>query len=203
MIERKSTREIAKQAQAGMIVAETLAAAGRRGRAGRHTAELDRIAERHIKRRGGVPTFKGYRGFPGSICSSPNDMIVHGIPGAYVLADGDILSVDVGVTYRGFVGDSAVTVPVGEVAAETMRLLAVCQEALRRMIEQCEVGNRLLDLGHACQTYVEGEGLRRRPAAGRPRRRPRGCTRIRRSRTSARPAAARSCRRAWCSRSSR
>jgi methionyl aminopeptidase len=159
VIERKSTREIAKQAQAGTIVAETLALLADAAQPGVTTAELDRIAERHIKRRGGVPTFKGYRGFPGSICSSPNDMIVHGIPGPYVLADGDILSLDVGVTYRGFVGDSAVTVPVGAVAADTLRLLAVCQESLRRMVEQCVVGNRLLDLGHACQAYVEGEGF--------------------------------------------
>ena len=159
MIERKSSREIAKQAQAGMIVAQTLQLLADAAQPGVTTAELDRIAERHIKQRGGVPTFKGYRGFPGSICSSPNDMIVHGIPGPYVLADGDILSLDVGVTYRGFVGDSAVTVAVGEVAAETLRLLAVCQESLRRMIEQCVVGNRLLDLGHACQTYVEAEGF--------------------------------------------
>ena len=115
MIERKSSREIAKQASAGAIVAETLALLREHAVPGVSTAALDTIAERHIRRRGGVPTFKGFRGFPGSICASPNDMIVHGIPGPYLLADGDVLSVDVGVTYRGFVGDSAVTFGIGTI----------------------------------------------------------------------------------------
>jgi methionyl aminopeptidase len=157
VIERKSSREIAKQTQAGMIVAETLELLASSAQPGITTGELDKIAEKHIRRRGGVATFKGYRGFPGSICASPNAMIVHGIPGKYELQDGDILSLDVGVTYRGFVGDSAVTVAVGEVADETRRLLAACQEGLHRMIAQCHVGNRLHDLGAACQAYVEGD----------------------------------------------
>ncbi len=159
MIERKSSREIAKQAQAGAIVAETLQLLADEAKPGVTTGELDRLAEKLIRRRGGAPTFKGYRGFPGSICASPNDMIVHGIPGAVALGDGDVLSVDVGVTFRGFVGDSAVTLAIGEVAPETRRLLAVCQESLHRMIAACRVGNHLSDLGHACQTYVEGEGF--------------------------------------------
>jgi len=121
------------------------------------TADLDAIAEETIRGAGAIPSFKGYQGFPASICASPNDMIVHGIPGRYELADGDILSLDVGVTYRGFVGDSAVTVAVGDVSADTKRLLAACQAGLHRMIEQCQVGNRLHDLGAACQAYVEGE----------------------------------------------
>ncbi len=159
MIERKSSREIAKQAQAGSIVAETLALIANEAQPGVTTAELDRLAERFIRRCGGTPTFKGYRGFPGSICTSPNDMIVHGIPGPYLLCDGDILSVDVGVTYRGFVGDSAVTVPVGSVDAERLRLLEVCQAALHAAIEQCQVGKHLSDLGHACQGHVEANGF--------------------------------------------
>jgi methionyl aminopeptidase len=157
VIERKSSREIAKQTQAGGIVAETLQLLAEAAQPGVTTGELDKIAEQHIRRRGGVATFKGYRGFPGSICASPNAMIVHGIPGAYELRDGDILSLDVGVTYRGFVGDSAVTVAVGDVSDETRRLLAACQEGLHRMIAQCHVGNRLHDLGAACQAYVEGD----------------------------------------------
>ncbi len=159
MIIRKSSREIAKQAQAGAVVAETLALMAESARPGVTTADLDRIAERNIRAHGGSPTFKGYRGFPGSICASPNDMIVHGIPGPYELKDGDVISVDVGVTLRGFVADSAVTLPIGTVAPETLRLLRVCQASLHRMIEQCQAGRRLSDLGHACQQYVEGEGF--------------------------------------------
>ena len=167
------------------------------------TADLDRIAERHIKRRGGVPTFKGYRGFPGSICSSPNDMIVHGIPGPYVLRDGDILSLDVGVTYRGFVGDSAVTVAVGDVAAETLRLLgrlpgapAPDGRAVRGRQPPSRSRPRLPDATSRARASASSASSSATASAG-------ACTRTRRSRTSARPAAARSCRRAWCSRSSR
>jgi methionyl aminopeptidase len=159
MIERKSSREIAKQAQAGQIVAETLALLRDHATPGTTTLQLDRVAERFIKSRGASPTFKGYRGFPGSICASPNDMIVHGIPGAYTLRDGDLLSLDVGVTYRGFVGDSAVTLPIGQVTEPAKALLRACQRSLRLMIDQCVIGNRLSDLGHACQTYVEQEGF--------------------------------------------
>jgi methionyl aminopeptidase len=159
VIERKSTREIAKQAQAGAIVAETLALLADVAAPGVTTAELDRIAERHIRRSGGTPTFKGYRGFPGSICTSPNDMIVHGIPGPYELKDGDIISLDVGVTYRGFVGDSAVTLPIGEVREDRTRLLDACRGALHEAIARCRVGNHLSDLGNACQRYVESHGF--------------------------------------------
>jgi methionyl aminopeptidase len=159
VIERKSSREIAKQAQAGAIVAETLAVLRDEAKPGVTTAQLDRVAERYIRRRGGAPTFKGYHGFPASICTSPNDMIVHGIPGPYELRDGDVLSIDVGVTYRGFVGDSAVTFAIGAVAPEARRLLETCQGALHATIAACHVGNRLSDLGHACQTHVEENGF--------------------------------------------
>ena len=159
MIIRKSSREVAKMAAAGTVVAETLALLRDEAKPGVTTAELDRIAERFIRRQGGVPTFKGYRGFPGSICTSPNDMIVHGIPGTYVLADGDILSIDVGVTLRGFVADSAVTLPVGSIDEDRRRLLNVCREALERAVAACVPGNRLSDIGHAVQTHVESAGF--------------------------------------------
>ena len=159
MIVRKSSRELAKMAAAGEVVAETLAAMRDAARPGVTTAELDRLAERTIRRRGGIPTFKGYRGFPGSICASPNDMIVHGIPGAYTLADGDVLSVDVGVTLRGFVADSAVTLPIGNVDPERLRLLETCQRSLFAAIEATRVGNHLSDIGHAVQTVVEDAGF--------------------------------------------
>jgi len=159
VIVRKSSRELAKMAAAGEVVAETLAAMRDAARPGVTTLELDRLAERTIRRRGGIPTFKGYRGFPGSICASPNDMIVHGIPGPYTLEDGDILSVDVGVTLRGFVADSAVTLPIGPIDDERRRLLEACQASLFAAIEACQVGNHLADIGGAVQDVVEGAGF--------------------------------------------
>jgi methionyl aminopeptidase len=159
MIVRKSAREIDLMAAAAEIVSETLALMGENIRPGVTTAELDAIAEEHIRSRGGVPTFKGYRGYPASICTSPNDMIVHGIPGPYRLEEGDVLSVDVGVTKQGFVGDAAYTFPVGEISDEAQRLLEVCQAALEAAIEQCRPGNRLSDLGHAVQKVTEDAGF--------------------------------------------
>src|SRR6266542_4709721 len=123
-------------ARAGEVVAETLTLLGERARPGVTTAELDALADELIRSHGGAPTFKGYRGYPASICASPNDMIVHGIPGEYALGEGDILSVDVGVTLGGFVADSAWTFPVGEVSAEAERLLQACEAALEAGIEQ-------------------------------------------------------------------
>ena len=159
MIIRKSATEIEQMAQAGEIVVETLVLIGEHVRSGVTTAELDALAEEFIRSRGGVPTFKGYRGYPASICASPNDMIVHGIPGPYALEEGDVLSVDVGVTLGGFVGDSAYTFPVGEIAPETERLLEVCQAALAAAIEQCRAGNRLSDISHAVQRTTEEAGF--------------------------------------------
>src|SRR5918998_2641860 len=118
-------------------------------RPGITTAELDVIAEESITRAGARASAKGYRGFPGSICTSPNDVIVHGIPGPVVLDDGDIVSLDVAVLYQGFHVDSAVTFPVGEVAAETSELLKVTQEALEAAIGECRPGNPLGDGGPA------------------------------------------------------
>ena len=159
MIVRKTDAEIEKMARAGAVVADTLDLLQASAAAGVTLIELDRIAEEFITSRGGRPTFKGYRGFPGSICASPNDMIVHGIPGAYTLADGDILSVDVGVTLRGFVADSAVTLPIGDVDPERLRLLETCQRSLFAAIEATRVGNHLSDIGHAVQTVVEDAGF--------------------------------------------
>src|SRR5918992_5098142 len=129
MIIRKSPREIEQMAEAGAVVAQTHELLAEQVRPGVTTGELDRLAEEFIRSQGGVPTFKGYRGFPASICTSPNDMVVHGIPGPLELEDGDVLSVDVGVTLAGFVADSAYTFPVGEIDEDAERLLDVCQAA--------------------------------------------------------------------------
>jgi methionyl aminopeptidase len=159
MIIRKSQQEIEQMALAGQVVADTLELLREHVRPGVTTAELDELADEFIRSRGGVPTFKGYRGYPAAICASPNAMVVHGIPGSYALEDGDVLSVDVGVTLNGFVGDSAWTFPVGEISAEAERLLEVCQSALAAGIEQARVGNRLSDISHAIQVVTEEAGF--------------------------------------------
>jgi methionyl aminopeptidase len=159
MIIRKAAGEIERMARAGEVVADTLALIGEHARPGVTTQELDELADEHIRSRGGTPTFKGYRGYPASICVSPNEMVVHGIPGPYTLKDGDILSVDVGVTLDGFVADSAYTFPVGDIPAEAEHLLEGCQAALAAGIEQCRVGNRLSDISHAIQAVTEEQGF--------------------------------------------
>jgi methionyl aminopeptidase len=159
MIIRKATGEIERMARAGEVVADTLALIGEHARPGVTTQELDELADEFIRSRGGTPTFKGYRGYPASICTSPNEMVVHGIPGPYTLKDGDILSVDVGVTLDGFVADSAYTFPIGDVSAEAERLLEGCQAALAAGIERCRVGNRLSDISHAIQVTTEEQGF--------------------------------------------
>ena len=146
-------------AQAGRVVADTLALIGEHVRPGVTTAELDAIAEEFITSHRGFPTFKGYRGYPASTCISPNDMVVHGIPGPYELADGDIVSVDIGVTLDGFVGDSSFTFSVGEISADAERLLEVCQAALAAGVDQCRPGNRLSDISHAVQQVTEAAGF--------------------------------------------
>jgi methionyl aminopeptidase len=123
VIIRKSPEEIERMARAGAVVADVLALIGERAHPGVTTEELDTLAGEFIRSQGGEPTFKGYRGYPASICASPNDLVVHGIPGPYALADGDVLSVDVGVTLEGFVADSAYTFPIGEIPPEAERLL--------------------------------------------------------------------------------
>ncbi len=159
MIVRKSRAEIDRMARAGAVVAETLELIAENLRPGITTADLDRLADEHIRSRGGVPTFKGYRGYPAAICVSPNEMIVHGIPGPYRLEEGDIVSVDVGVTREGFVADSAYTFPVGDVSAEAERLLEAGQAALAAGIEQARAENHLSDISHAVQHSTEEAGF--------------------------------------------
>jgi methionyl aminopeptidase len=159
MIIRKSKDEIEAMARAGRVVAETLARIGERVAPGVTTKELDQVAEEFIRSQGGVPTFKGYRGFPASICASPNSMVVHGIPGSHRLDDGDVISIDVGVTLEGFVADSAYTFAVGEIDADARRLLEVCQAALSAGIEHARAGNHLQDISHAVQTTTEDAGF--------------------------------------------
>jgi methionyl aminopeptidase len=159
VIVRKSPQEIETMARAGRVVAETLALLEEQMQPGITTGELDAIAEEFIRSRGGVPTFKGYRGYPAAICTSPNDMVVHGIPGKVTLRDGDILSVDVGVTLDGFVADSAWTFAVGAISADAQRLLDVCQAALEAGIEQARIGNAIGDISEAVQTVTEAAGF--------------------------------------------
>ena len=159
MIIRKSAKEIDKMARAGRVVADTLALLAETMRPGLTTQELDAIAEDYIRSQGGSPTFKGYHGFPASICTSPNSMVVHGIPGAYRIEDGDLISVDVGVTLGGFVADSAYTFAVGEIDEEAQRLLDVGQAALEAGIEQARAGNHVGDISAAVQRTVEEAGF--------------------------------------------
>jgi methionyl aminopeptidase len=159
LIIRKTPEEIDKMAAAGRVLARCLSMLQAKVRAGVTTEELDRVAERFIRSQGGEPAFKGYRGFPGSICASPNSMVVHGIPGGYALSRGDILSIDVGVILDGWVADAAITVPVGNVTPVAARLLTTTREALFEAVEQCRVGSRLGDLSHAVQQRVEQDGF--------------------------------------------
>ena len=146
-------------AAAGAILVRTLRLLEGKVREGATTADLDEAAERFIRSQGAVPAFKGYRGFPGSICTSPNSMVVHGIPGPYALGRGDILSVDVGVVLDGWVADAARTFPVGQVTPVAHKLLDTTKASLFDAVEQCRPGNRLGDVSHAVQERVEGDGL--------------------------------------------
>ena len=144
---------------AARLVAQTLAMLGREVRPGVSTASLDRLAETFIREHGARPAFKGYRGFPASICSSINDEVVHGIPGSRELVEGDIVGVDVGVEKGGYYGDAAFTFPVGTVKDEATRLLQVTREALMRGVAQAKAGNRVGDISHAIQSHVEAHGF--------------------------------------------
>lgn len=159
MIVKKTPEQIEKMAAAGAILVRTLNMIEGKIRAGVTTKQLDEAAEKFIRSQGATPAFKGYRGFPGSICASPNSMVVHGIPGPYKLERGDILSVDVGVVYDGWVADAARTFPVGSVSAVADKLLKTTEGSLMAAVPQCRAGNRLGDVSHAIQTYVEAEGL--------------------------------------------
>ena len=144
---------------AAQLVARTLGRIREEIRPGVTTAELDHLADDFIRSQGGRPSFKGYRGYPASICSSVNDEVVHGIPGGRVLAEGDIVGIDVGVEMDGYHGDAACTFPVGKVTAEASRLLQVTREALERGIAQARPGQRIGDISHAIQSHVEANGF--------------------------------------------
>ena len=159
MIIRKSQQEIEIMARAGAVVADTLALLEESIAPGVTTGELDAIAEEFIRSRGGAPTFKGYKGYPAATCLSPNTMVVHGIPGKTTMRDGDILSVDVGVTLDGFVADSAWTFAVGSISPDAQRLLDVCRAALEAGIEQARLGNTIGDISQAVQAVTEGAGF--------------------------------------------
>ncbi|HEY8367748.1 MAG TPA: type I methionyl aminopeptidase [Thermodesulfobacteriota bacterium] len=159
MIIRKSSEEIEQIAAAGRILARCHALLRAKARPGVTTAELDEAAERFIRAQGAEPAFKGYRGFPASICASPNSMVVHGIPGPYEIKRGDILSVDIGVVYDGWVADAAVTLPIGQISPIARKLLDVTRQALFDAVEQCRPGKRLGDIGHAVQSRVEAAGF--------------------------------------------
>ena len=159
MIIRKSAAEIDRIARAGALVAETIAAVGERIEPGITTLELDRIADRHIRAHGGVPTSQGYKGYPRAICISVDDVVVHGIPDGTVVEDGSLVTIDVGVTLDGSIADSAYTFGVGSVDAESRRLRDVCQDALAAGIAEARLGNRVGDISHAIQTVVEGAGF--------------------------------------------
>jgi len=158
LIIRKSQAEIEKMARAGRVLRECLNLLGRMIEPGITTIELDRVAEKYIVDEGGIPTFKGYQGFPGSICASPNDMVVHGIPGKVRLREGDIVGIDVGVTMDGYIADAATTFPVGVITGEASDLLRVTEESLMQGIAQCRIGNRVGDISHAVQTHAEAHG---------------------------------------------
>jgi len=159
VIIRKTADEIDRIARAGNLVAETIAHIGERLVPGVTTQELDREAERFIRAGGGVPTSKGYKGYPAAICISPNAVVVHGIPGEHRVQEGDVITIDVGVTLDGAIADSAYTFAVGQVDSETQRLLDVGQDALGAGIAQAQLGNRIGDISHAVQEVVEAAGF--------------------------------------------
>ncbi|MDO3379097.1 type I methionyl aminopeptidase [Geoalkalibacter halelectricus] len=159
MIPLKSPQDLAGMRRSGQVVAEVLALLKEMVRPGLTTLELDRVAERECKKRKARPAFKGYGGFPFTICASPNDKVVHGFPTADPLVEGDILSVDFGVELDGFYGDAAITVAVGSIDPHRVRLLQVTEKSLELAIAQARVGGRLSDISHAVQDFVEGQGF--------------------------------------------
>ncbi len=158
MIIGKSKRELEKMRAAGQLVGQVLQSLREMVEPGITTMEIDRAAEKMIRDAGALPTFKGYNGFPYSICASVNEQIVHGFPSDYKLNEGDIFSIDCGATLEGFVGDTATTVPVGRVSDEWLKLVRVTEECLERAIQQCRPGNHLGDIGWAVQQHAEANG---------------------------------------------
>ncbi len=159
MIIKKSPEQIDQMAAAGAILVRTMNLLAGKIRPGVTTKELDQAAERFIRSQGAEPAFKGYRGFPGSICASPNSMIVHGIPGPYKLDRGDILSIDIGVVLDGWVADAARTFPVGPITPVAQKLLRTTEQSLFAAVRECRPGNHLGDVSHAVQQHVEAAGL--------------------------------------------
>lgn len=159
MVKPRTEEEIELLRENGEIVSKTLAEVGRHVAPGVTTKELDRVAETFIRDHGAVPNFLGYDGYPAAICASVNDVVVHGFPSDYVLKEGDIASIDLGTLYKGYNGDSCYTFPVGEVDAETRKLLDVTKASLYKGIEQAVAGKRTGDIGHAVQTYAESFGF--------------------------------------------
>lgn len=158
MIALRSTEEIEKIRKAGKIVAITIEKLKNNAKAGVETRELDRIARDEIIKRGGHPAFKGYKGFPGNICTSLNNIVVHGIPSREKLKDGDIISLDVGVRCGDYFADGAATTAVGSISSRVRKLLEVTEKSLYKGIEKARVGNRLSDISHSVQTFVESNG---------------------------------------------
>src|SRR2546421_6517561 len=159
MIIKKTPEEIDRMAAAGDVLVRTMNLLAGKVRPGVTTGELDLAAEKFIRSQGAEPAFKGYRGFPGSICASPNSMIVHGIPGPYKLGRGDILAVDIGVIKDGWVADAARTFPVGPVTPVAHKLLATTEESLVLAVDPCRIGNRLGDVSPAVQQHAEAAGV--------------------------------------------
>jgi len=159
MIVKKTPEQVEKMAAAGEILVRCLHMLAAKARPGVTTKELDVAAEKLIRSQGAEPAFKGYRGFPASICASPNSMVVHGIPAGYECKRGDVLSIDVGVIKDGWVADAAITLPIGSIDAGARKLLDVTKAALFAGVEQMQPGNRLGDVSAAIQRAVEIEGL--------------------------------------------
>ncbi|MGH2732477.1 MAG: type I methionyl aminopeptidase [Actinomycetota bacterium] len=159
MIVKKTPRQVQEMLAAGQVLAEVVEALHQAVVPGVRIKELDELAEALIRERGGRPSFLGYRGFPGSICASPNDVVVHGIPDGRRLVDGDIFSADVGLVLDGWHADTAATFAVGEIDPQARRLLEVTEAALEAGVRQCRPGNRLSDISHAVQTVVEEAGF--------------------------------------------
>jgi methionyl aminopeptidase len=157
-IEIKTPEQVALMRKAGLVVGETLDLMRRTVRPGVTTGELDAVAEDHIRSKGAVPSFKGYHGFPGSLCVSVNDEVVHGIPGDRVIDDGDVVSIDCGAIVDGWHGDAAVTLAVGEVPDEVRELVRVTEEAMWRGIAAARLGGRVTDISHAVESYVRSQG---------------------------------------------
>jgi methionyl aminopeptidase len=159
MIEYKSEKEVELMRESGRITAQTLDLLAEAAKPGVSTLELDRLAEDFIRKQGAVPAFKGYKGFPRTVCISVNNEVVHGIPGNRKLKEGDIVGLDMGVIWKGWYSDSARTVAVGAIENGTRRLLDVTRDALHKGIERCVAGNHLSDIGSAVQTHVEAHGF--------------------------------------------